>query len=87
MHSDQVLLRNTSSGYQNRNWYEQLVELHIWFATTRSGLLLIRRMGVVVGGRHGGTDAAVDNLNCLDEERLIYTQSVCLEVRLRGPTG
>ncbi len=73
MHSDQVLLRNTSSGYQNRNWYEQLIELHIQFATTRSGLLLIRCIGVIVGGRHEGTDAVVDNLNCLDKEGLIYT--------------
>ena len=77
MHSDQVLLRNASGGYGNRNRYEQLIELHIWFATTRARLLFIRRVGVVVRGRHdGGTEEAVDKLNYLDEERLIYTQSV-----------
>ncbi len=74
MHSDQVLLRNASSGYGNRDWYKQVaVELCIWFAATRSRLLLIRCIGIVVGGRHGGTEAAVNNLNCLGEWPLIYT--------------
>ena len=74
MHSYQVILRNASSGYGNRNWYKQVaVELRIVFATTRSRLLVIRCIGIIVGGGHGGTEVAVDNLNCLDEGRLIYT--------------
>ena len=40
-------------------------------------LLFIRHIGVIVGGRHdGGTEEAVDKLNYLDKEHLIYTQSV-----------
>jgi hypothetical protein len=73
-HSYQVILRNASGGYGNRNWYKQVaVELRIVFTTTRSRLLVIRCIGIVVGGVHGGTEVAVDNLNCLDEGHLIYT--------------
>ena len=73
-HSYQVLLRNASSRYENRDWHMQVtVELHIWFAATRSRLLLIRCIEIIVGGRHGGTEVAVNNLNCLNEWPLIYT--------------